>query len=200
MKECEGKHGVAKIFAKASWRAAGKSALLFWEAGRHSKSSGADYGPLVQEHTHKHTQTNPRRTNKSCVHCPRTYLPPACTHVCRNIRCPRGGNGGVGICKVTTLCAPWNDTIGPHTTWTETNRSVRLLINHGLLQNLNDLFLKNTFDSIALLWDFLCVHSGTAKVKICVRALAPYRARCGMPVRRKKIPIWAQRIFVTTKK
>lgn len=31
--ECEGKHEVAKIFVKASWRAAGKAALLFWEAG-----------------------------------------------------------------------------------------------------------------------------------------------------------------------
>lgn len=62
MKECEGKHGVAKIFAKASWRAARKPALLFWEAGRHSKSSGPDYGPSVHESmcvcTQEHASAN----------------------------------------------------------------------------------------------------------------------------------------------
>lgn len=55
MKECEGKHGVAKIFAKASWRAVRKPALLFWVAGRHSKSSGADYGLCVHKRVHVHT-------------------------------------------------------------------------------------------------------------------------------------------------
>lgn len=47
LSECEGKHGVAKIFAKAGWRARGKPVLLFWETGRHTKSSGADYGLSV---------------------------------------------------------------------------------------------------------------------------------------------------------
>ena len=56
LKQCEGKHGVAKIFAKASRRALGKPVLLFWAAGSHSNSSGADYGLRTHTHTHTHTQ------------------------------------------------------------------------------------------------------------------------------------------------
>lgn len=58
----EGKHGVAKIFAKARRRVAGKPAVLFWDAGRRSKSSGADYGLPAHEDAYacaqNHTTAN----------------------------------------------------------------------------------------------------------------------------------------------
>lgn len=87
VKECKGKHGVAKIFAKASWRAARKPALLFWEAGRRSKSSGADYGLRVHKRTcmctHKHTSANMKvHTNMTCMYCLNRY-PHLLTHTYR---------------------------------------------------------------------------------------------------------------------
>lgn len=80
-KKCKGKHGATKIFAKASRRVAGKPVLLFWESGRHSKSSGNDYGLRVHEgvcmRSPKHTSTNmllraeeKRRKKKMCLHNP----------------------------------------------------------------------------------------------------------------------------------
>lgn len=76
-KKCKGKHGATKIFAKASRRVAGKPVLLFWESGRHSKSSGNDYGLRVHEgvcmRSPKHTSTNmllraeEKRRKKKCV-------------------------------------------------------------------------------------------------------------------------------------
>lgn len=109
VKECEGKHGVAKIFAKASWRAARKPALLFWETGRHSKSSGADYGLRVHKRVCAHINTHQQiwRSTQTSYHelyVLYIYIPPTCLHTHAVISdVPQGA----GLCRVATLWAPF---------------------------------------------------------------------------------------------
>lgn len=88
-----------------------KPVLLFWEAGRHSKSSGADYGLRAHEcvcahiNTHqqirRQTQTSYLELYLQCI-----YIPPTClnthTHTHKVISdVPQGA----GLCRVTTLWA-----------------------------------------------------------------------------------------------
>lgn len=87
--ECEGKHGVAKIFAKASWRAANQRCYSGKLAGTQNHlelimACPSARGACEYKHTLANTQ---QHTNKNCMCCTHTP-PPAPTHVRSNIRCP----------------------------------------------------------------------------------------------------------------
>lgn len=94
--ECEGKHGVAKIFAKASWRAANQRCYSGKLAGTQNHlelimACPSARGACEYKHTLANTQ---QHTNKNCMCCTHTppSPPPAPTHVRSNIRCPTGGS------------------------------------------------------------------------------------------------------------
>lgn len=93
--ECEGKHGVAKIFAKASWRAANQCCYSGKLAGTQNHlelimACPSARGACEYKHTLANTQ---QHTNKNCMCCTHTPTPPpAPTHVRSNIRCPTGGS------------------------------------------------------------------------------------------------------------
>lgn len=72
--ECEGKHALTKIFAKASRSAASKTSAAILGTGRRSRSSGAGYGLRVHEgaqiNTHQHVR------GSAWLGVLRVYLPP----------------------------------------------------------------------------------------------------------------------------